>query len=176
MFSSCGAEVGNFRAFLRFRAETPENSPVRPSSDFFRKNGNWEPAVFLLRHLHQLPTCFEARWPIFSCGVFPVVKTVPRFRGKNQDPRGKIPIPRKKYYGARGRRTSPASAVTDICRVHFWILHNQTLSGKNPDQKLLFFHGEIWFSKCKIWSKFLEIRQVLQSFRASLHVLNPDKW
>ena len=41
---------------------------------------------------------------------------------------------------------------------------------KNPDQKILFFHGEIWFSKCGIWAEYLEICQVVTLFRRGLHI------
>ena len=41
---------------------------------------------------------------------------------------------------------------------------------KNPDQKILFFHGEIPFSKCGIWTEFHAICQVLMFFREGLHV------
>ena len=41
---------------------------------------------------------------------------------------------------------------------------------KNPDQKILFFHGEIWFSKCGIWAEYLEICQVVILFRRGLHI------
>ena len=42
---------------------------------------------------------------------------------------------------------------------------------KNPDQKILFFHGEIQFSKCGIWTEFRPIRQVVILFREGLHIL-----
>ena len=48
--------------------------------------------------------------------------------------------------------------------------YDHTLSGKNPDQKILFFHGEIQFSKCGIWTEFRPIRQVVILFREGLHV------
>ena len=41
---------------------------------------------------------------------------------------------------------------------------------KNPDQKILFFHGEIQFSKCGIWTEFRPIRQVVILFREGLQV------
>ena len=41
---------------------------------------------------------------------------------------------------------------------------------KNPDQKILFFHGEIQFSKCEIWAEYLEICQVVILFRRGLHM------
>ena len=43
---------------------------------------------------------------------------------------------------------------------------------KNPDQKILFFHGEIQFSKCGIWTEFHVIRQVVTFFREGLHLLD----
>ena len=41
------------------------------------------------------------------------------------------------------------------CRAHFRTLRDHTLSGKKSEQKILFFHGEMWFSMFvgqKIWS------------------------
>ena len=119
VFLSCAYLFRVFPRILIFSADPRKKSPARSPSVFFSKKWKLGTSSFFTKASAPVADVFEARWPIFSCGVFPVVKTVPRFRGKNQDPRGKIPIPRKKYYGARGRRTSPASAVTDICRVHF---------------------------------------------------------
>ena len=61
-------------------------------------------------------------------------------------------------------------SITSQYRAHFRTLHNNILSGKNPDQKIIFFHGENRFSNYEIWVEFLEICQVSILFREGLHM------
>ena len=111
-----------------FYADPQTKSHRQTTLRFFRKNGNWEPAVFLLRHLDQLLTYFEGWWPIFGCRAFPVVKTGANPRTKSRDPRTK--------YQIRGQNTTaPGGAARAPQRFqNLWLVILQS--------RAMYFYGK----------------------------------